>query len=108
MKKTINKEERYSHLLPMHDWVCLLGPHLHHNSQCMVVNPGSNPRQVWDGSTMYTPMDIVMNDITPTENKAEITFGMAKILFYQYLYNFRISFPNEVIYLTLADIKARF
>ena len=53
-------------------------------------------------------MDIVMNDMTPTENEAEITFGSAKVFFYQYLYNLRISFPHEVIFLPLADIKACF
>ena len=108
VKKTMNKEDRYSHLIPMHDWVCELGPHLRHNSQGMVVKQGSNPRQVWDGSTMYTPMDIVMNDMTPTENEAEITFGLAKVFFYQYVYNLRISFPYAVIFLALADIKACF
>ena len=67
---------------------------MRHNSQGMVVKQGSNPRQVWDGSTMYTPMDIVMNEMTPTENEAEITLGMAKILFYQYLYYLRKAYPK--------------
>ena len=92
----------------MHGWVCKLGPNMRHNSQGMVAKQGSNPRQVWDGSAMYTPMDIMMNEMTPTENEVEITFGLGKVLFYQYLYNLRISFPNEVIFLALADIKACF
>ena len=81
---------------------------MRHNLQGMVVKQGSNPRQVWDGSTMHTPMNILINEMTPTENKAEITFRLAKVLFYQYLYNLRLSFPNEVIFLALADIKACF
>ena len=42
------------------------------------------------------------------EHEAEVTFGLSKLLFYQYLYNLRISFPEEVIYLALADVKACF
>ena len=72
-KKTMNKEDRYSHPIPMPGWVCKLGPNMRHNSQGMVAKQGSNPRQVWDGSAMYTSMDIVMNKMTPTENESEIT-----------------------------------
>ena len=78
----INKEDRYSHLLPLHLWVCFLGADFRHNSQGLVIEEGKNPRLVWDGSTMYTPMDIVMNNMTPTEEEAEVTFGLVKILFY--------------------------
>ena len=71
----MNKEDRYSHPIPMPGWVCELGPNMRHNPQGMVAKQGSNLRQVWDGSAMYTPMDIMMNEMTPTENEAEITFG---------------------------------
>ena len=56
----------------------------------------------------YTPIDIVMNNMTPTEEEAEVTFGLVKILFYCLIYNLRVSFPDEVVYLALADIKACF
>ena len=106
--RVINKEDRYSHLLPLHLWVCFLGANFRHNSQGMVIEEGKNPRLVWDGSTMYTPMDIVMNNMTSTEEEAEVTFGLVKILFYWLIYNLRVSFPDEVIFLALADIKACF
>ena len=92
----------------MHLWVCRLGANFRHNSQGMVIEENKNPRLVWDGSTMYTPMDIVMNNITSTEEEAEVTFGLVKILFYWLIYNLRASFPDEVIFLALADIKACF
>ena len=49
-----------------------------------------------------------MNNMTPTEEEAEVTFGLVKILFYWLMYNLRVSFPDEVIYLALADIKVCF
>ena len=106
--KNLNKENRYSHLLRLHDWVVHLGQNLRHNDQGMVVFSGKNPRQIWDSSTIRAPMDIVMNDITTTEDEAEIIFGMGWILFKCYLYNLRSSFPDAVIYLALTDIKAWF
>ena len=106
--RVINKEDRYSHLLPLYLWVHFLGENFRHNSQGLVIEEGKNLRLVWDGSTMYTPMDIVMNNMTPTEEEAEVTFRLVKILFYWLIYNLRVSFPDEVIYLALADIKACF
>ena len=53
-------------------------------------------------------MDIVMNNMTPTEEEAEVTFGLVKILFYWLIYNLRVSFPDDVIYLALVDIKPCF
>ena len=53
-------------------------------------------------------MDVVMNDITSTDDEAEVTFGMVKTLFYVYLYNLRISFSSADILLAMADVKACF
>ena len=53
-------------------------------------------------------MDVVMNDITSTDDEAEVTSGMVKTLFYVYLYNLRISFPSSDILLAMADVKACF
>ena len=108
VKKTINKEDRYSHLLPIHPFFCFFSAFLRHNSQGMVITPGKSPRLVWDGSTKRTAMDVVMNEITTLEDEAEITFGDVKLLFYAYLYNMRISYPNADILLAMADVKACF
>ena len=108
--KTINKEDKNSHLIPMHHWICDFGPNLRHNPQGIIIkpDPNTNPRVVWDGSTKHDPNDVVLNEVTSMEHEAEVTFGLTKLLSYQYLYNLRISFPEEVIYLALADVKACF
>ena len=89
VKKTINKEDQYSHLLTIHHFSCLFLAFLHHNSQGMVINtkPGSNQRSVCDGSTKRNTMDTGMNNITNLDDKVEITFGDVKLLFYAYVYN---------------------
>ena len=53
-------------------------------------------------------MDVVMNEITSIDDKAEITFGMVKNLFYIYLYNLCITYPNADILLAITDVKAYF
>ena len=95
--KTINKEDRYSHILPMHEMICKLSPYVRHTSQGMVVKEGKNPRVVWDGSTKHSPLDVVMNEVTPTTYEAEVTLGDTKKRFLIDLYNLRISNPSSMI-----------
>ena len=81
---------------------------MRHTPQGLVTKEGSNPRAVWDGTTKSDADDVVLNEVTPVDHEPEVTFGKAKIFFYQYLYSLRVSFPEEVIYLALADIRACF
>ena len=59
-----------------------MGGNVRHNSQGLVIEEGKNPRLVWDGSTMYTLKDIVMNNMTPTEEEAEVTCCLMQFLVY--------------------------
>ena len=63
---------------------------------------------MWDGSTIFEPLDVVMNDYTPTGNEPEVTFETAEKSFYWLIYNMRESYPELPILLALADIKACF
>ena len=106
--KTMNKEDRYSHLVPLDETICRFSPHCRHTTQTMVIKKGKNDRLVWDGSTTMKPTDIVMNQITPMINEAPITFGHVKMQMYIDIYNIRISYPKLIILLAAADIKACF
>ena len=108
VRKTLNKEDRYSHLIPIDRSLCLLSPYVRHTSQGIILKEGKNPRVVWDGSTKRTPMDVVLNKITSVHDEAQITFGDTKMLFYTDVYNLRISYPEVPILLALADVKACF
>ena len=104
VENIMNKEDRYSHIIPLHPWVCKLGPNLRHSSQGIV----DMKRQKCDSYTKGHPLDLVLNDHTPTTEEAEVTFGTAKLEFYWLIYNMRVSFPEAPIFLALADIKACF
>jgi hypothetical protein len=108
VSKTMNKEDRYSHLLPVKLWVLHFSPWCRHTAQGMQVKPGKNPRIIFDASTKSHPCEVVLNKITTTEFEANITFGLAKLKLLQQIYNWRVSHPNRRIYLALADITACF
>ena len=52
--------------------------------------------------------EIVLNHETPTDKEAFIDFGMAKTCLLINIYNWRISYPDEIILLALADITTCF
>ena len=76
--------------------------------QTLVMKPGKGDHVCWDASTKYGPEEVVLNEVTPMELEALITFGKTKKLFLTDLYNARISFPDKVILLAMADIKSCF
>ncbi len=107
IKKATNKEDRYSHLMPIDEDICCASAYLHHTIQTVVMKPGKNDRLVWDRTTTLLALDIVMNQVTPVDREAPITFGV-KIQLYIDIYNTRISHPYVVILLGMSDIKACF
>ena len=106
--KTMNKEDRHSHVLPVKLWVLHFSPWCRHTAQGMLIKPGKNPRVIFDASTKSHPHEVVLNDMTSTEFEANITFGRAKLKLLQRIYNLRVSHPKRKIYLALADICACF
>ena len=52
--------------------------------------------------------EVAMNDVTPTEQEADITFGYIFMSFMIWIYNLRITFPDEDILLVYLDITACF
>jgi hypothetical protein len=106
--KTMNKEDQYSHLIPLDEIMCCFSPYCHHTTQTMVIKAGKSDCLCWDGSTTSKPTDIVMNHVTPLTPKAPITFGHVKMQMYIDIYNTRITCPTFLILLAMADVKACF
>ncbi len=106
--KTINKEDRYSHLIPLDKIMCCFSPYCHHTTQTMVIKAGKNDRLCWDRSTTIKPINIVMNQVTPIIHEATITFGHVKMQLYSDIYNTCVSYPTLTILLAMADVKACF
>jgi len=108
VKKEMNKEDRYSHLVPIDEDICRVSAYLRHTIPTVVMKPGKNDHLVWDGTTTLLALDIVMNQVTPVSREAPITFGHVKIQLYINIYNTRISYPYVIILLGMADMKACF
>ncbi len=106
IKKATNKEDCYSHLVPIDKDICRASAFCHSTTQTVVIKPGKADRIAWDGSTMLFATDIVMNQVTPVSCEAPITFGHVKIQLYIDIYNTRLSNPTATILLGMADIKA--
>ena len=103
---TMNKEEKHSHIIPLNPWVLHFSPFCRSTPQAIQVKSGKDPRIIWDGSTKDTPKQIVLNEVTPMDTEALIDFGKAKEKLLINIYNWRISFPNQTIFIALGDITA--
>jgi hypothetical protein len=65
-------------------------------------------RVIFDASTQSHQHQLVLNHVTSSEFETLINFGQSKMLLYVNIYNWRIGFPDQVIYLVLADILTCF
>jgi hypothetical protein len=95
----MNKEDQYSHLVPMDPLLCKSSPHLRHTTQSIIIKDSKKHRIVWDESTVTQPTDIVMNQVTPVAQEAPVTYGHVKSQIYTDIYNMRISYPTATILL---------
>jgi hypothetical protein len=89
--KTMNKEDWYSHLIPLDEIMCRFSPYCCHTTQTMVIKAGKKDCLCWDGSTTIKPTDIVMNQVTPITREAPITFRHVKMQLYIDIYNTCVS-----------------
>ncbi len=104
--KTMNLEDRYSHLIPLDEIMHCFCPYCRHTTQTMVIKAGKSGRLCCNGLTTIKPTDIVMNQVTPITCEAPITFGHVKMQLYIDIYNTRVSYPTSIILLAMADVKA--
>ena len=94
--------------IPFPRYLVHASPTAHHVPQVLIQKEGKKDRLVWDGSTKSRAHDIVMNDITPTSSEPEITFGSVYMEFVTWIWNMRISYPSEDIFLAFIDISSCF
>lgn len=109
VRKTINKEDRYSHVLPMAKWIPRFSPQCRHNYQGLVTKNGKG-RVVWDETTIPkdAPHLTVINRIAPRDDIIKVSYGEVPKRFMMSILNMRASFPDEEIFIPAADITACF
>ncbi len=59
VKKTMNKEDKHSHLLLVKLWVLHFSPYSCHTAQGMLVKPDKNPRVIFGPSMKGDPHEVV-------------------------------------------------
>jgi hypothetical protein len=105
--KTMNKEEKNSHVLPFKHWLVYFSPWCHVTPQG-IQEKYNKFRVIFNLSMQTSPDEIILNHKTSRDGKAVINFGQAKTRLLINIYNWRVSYPDEIIYLALADITACF
>jgi hypothetical protein len=105
--KAMNKEEKNSHVLPFKRWMVYFSPWCQVTPQGIREKNGKY-RVIFDSSMQTSPNEVVLNHETSTDCKAVIDFGQAKTRLLNNIYNWCVSYPEEIIYLALADIIACF
>jgi hypothetical protein len=105
--KAMNKEEKNSHVLPFKRWLVYFPP------WCCVTPQGIREkyntfRVIFDSSTQTSLDEIILNHKTLTDGKAVINFGQAKTRLLININNWRVRYPDKIIYLALADITTCF
>ena len=103
----MNKEEKNSHVLLFKCWLVYFSP------WCRVTPQGirgkyNKLRVIFDSSTQTSPDEIILNHETSTDVEAVIDFGQAKTRLLINIYNWLVNYPDEIIYLALADFTACF
>ena len=108
MLKAVNKEERHCHIMPFSKWMVWCSNSAHHVPQMIIYKDGKG-RVIWDGTTIKHAEMLSMNRAYDAmQHEAEITFGQTLPKFCQYLWNARISHPDEDILLAFVDISSCF
>ncbi len=103
----MKKEGRYSHLIALRYWVVYFSPYLRCTPQCMCEKRGKY-QVIFDASTQSHQHKLVLNQVTSAEFEPISNFGQSKMLLYINIYNWRVGFLDQVIYLVLANILAFF
>ena len=75
VKKTMNKEERNSHLVAFNAFLLRLMSQDSPVPNTLIVKDGKIDRLVWDGSFCLSWEYLSINDITSTDNDPEIMYG---------------------------------
>ena len=110
VRKTLVKSFKRGYVLVMnHDLVDFV-PNMHLTPQGIVDldNPHKNPRPIFDSTCRPQPWCDAINDWTNKCNEPELIFATGFLVHLVWLWNMRISYPNEEIYLGDNDVSGAF
>jgi hypothetical protein len=109
-KKAMTKDVRRGYNLVMDERLALLIPHLHLTPIGMVdlAKIYKEPRPIFDSTFRVTPSCMAINDWVDPLNEPAIHFPQSFLKFCIWIYNLRISYPYQEIYLVDDDVSGAF
>ena len=106
--KTLNKEERNKYLLPFPNWLDFFFKNIHLTPWGLLSKLGKNNRLIWDDSFQpewnYTCINMMLN----RDYEPEVVYGDIFMRHLTQIWNLRISYPNEELYLFDDNVKGVF
>jgi hypothetical protein len=104
------KDNRKGFTLLFDHRLVLLMNHCHLTPQGLVdINtPYKNPRPIFDSSFRPYPWCFAINDWTHKDNEPPLTFAGAELGFMVWVYNLRITYPDQEIYIADDDVSGAF
>ena len=103
-----NKDERNLHSLALPAWINRFVPHLQCTPMAVLEKPGKSPRPIFDGSFRPGLEYFSVNDVTDVSDEWVITYGSAAASYLRWIWNLRITYPEEPIYQYYDDVKSAF
>ena len=71
-------------------------------------SPYKNPRPIFDSSFRPHPWSYAINDWGDKDNEPRLTFASAELGFMVWLYNLRITYPRQELYIADDDVSGAF
>lgn len=108
--KALVKDNRKGFTLLFDPRATLFMLHCHVTPQGVVDlnTPYKNPRPIFDSSFRPYSWCFAINDWTTKDTEPELTFAGAELGFMVWLYNLRITYPSEEIYIADDDVSGAF
>ena len=108
LEKAVNKDERncFAYVVPL--YLEPFMPHVHTSPISIISKPGKNDRIAFDGTFAVNSTATPINSVTQLADEWPISYGTAFQRQLIHVWNLRITYPTEVIYLWDDDAKAAF
>jgi len=107
-KKAVQKDFLRSYSLVANPLLTSFLPDTQQIPQGLVIAPGKDARQICDCSHRPELDSIASNDMTSKETEHEVLFAQSFVKYLIWIWNLRISYPSEEIYLGDDDVSGAF
>jgi len=108
VSKSLNKEERNNFTIPLPAWYARFIPHIHVSPEGIIVKEGKKDRIIFDASFHVHHNSQSPNDWTSKYDEPEIFYGTALLRHLTQIWNLRLTYPDDVIYLWDDDVAGAF